>query len=317
MKIYDFLKGSKAFINFSKNTERGAVPHAAIVYCRDEYTLKSMLKLYAAALLCESDKKPCLSCSNCQRVIKDMHPDCQVFPKKGNRITVEDTGKIIEEGSLRPCEGDRKVFLLMYGESMSPAAQNKLLKTLEEPEEPAYIFIGTANIDSLLPTVKSRCALIEVELFSPERILSFLSEYCPSGNNSIAAYSCGGMVGKAIEMAMSSEYLDLYNQVYGMLDRLNSSDDVADYCRLFSSYRDKQEVLDVMQLYFRDLLMCKRGKDLVLNKGAVLESAAATRSERQLISYIEAAGEAKRRLQLNCVPEAVFENILIDIIEEE
>ena len=317
MKIYEFLKDSKAFINFSKKARAGVLPHAAIVYCRDEFTLRAMLKLFACAALCEMPQRPCLGCRTCDRVLKEVHPDCLIYPKKGGRISAEDTGRIIGEVSLRPCEGDRKVFLLMYGESMLPSAQNKLLKTLEEPEEPAYIFIGASNIESLLPTVRSRCALFEVELFSAEKIFAFLSDYCPAGSNKVAASSCGGLVGKAIEMAMSSEYLEVYNHIYGMLDHLKRGDDVLDYSRLFSTYKDKQEVLDIMQLYFRDLLMAKRMGRLRQDKQAGLEKAAASRTERQLIRYIEMAGEAKRKLQLNCSAEAVFEDILSEIASEE
>ena len=317
MKVYEFFKGTKAFINFSENAQRGLIPHAAIVYCRDEFSLRAILKLFACAVLCEMPKKPCLGCRTCDRVLKEVHPDCLIFPKKGGRISVEDTGRIIGEVSFRPCEGDRKVFLLMNGESMLPSAQNKLLKTLEEPQEPAYIFIGTSNMESLLPTVRSRCALVEVELFPPEKIFAFLQDYCPAGNNKVAASSCGGLVGKAIEMAMSFEHLEVYNHIYGMLDNLKTSDDVLDYCRLFASYKDKQEVLDIMQLYFRDILMAKRKGRLRQDKQAGLERAASSRTERQLIRYIEMAGEAKRKLQLNCSAEAVLEDILSEIASEE
>ena len=45
------FKGTKVFINFSENAQRGLIPHAAIVYCRDEFSLKAILKLSACAVL--------------------------------------------------------------------------------------------------------------------------------------------------------------------------------------------------------------------------------------------------------------------------
>ena len=82
----------------------------------------------------------------------------------------------------------------MNGESMLPSAQNKLLKTLEEPQEPAYIFIGTSNMESL--------AHGEVEVrssrwSSSRKDFCLLQDYCPAGNNKVAAPSCGGWRGKS------------------------------------------------------------------------------------------------------------------------
>ena len=40
---------------------------------------------------------------------------------------------------------------------MSTAAQNALLKTLEEPPGPGYLVLLATSADALLPTTRSRC----------------------------------------------------------------------------------------------------------------------------------------------------------------
>lgn len=48
-------------------------------------------------------------------------------------------------------------------DALSVTVQNKLLKTLEEPQDSVLIFLGTSNRDRLLDTVRSRCSVIRVQ----------------------------------------------------------------------------------------------------------------------------------------------------------
>lgn len=53
---------------------------------------------------------------------------------------------------------------------MTPAAQNKLLKTLEEPPANVHILMGATSEYGLLPTVLSRVRRLEIHPF-PDRVL--------------------------------------------------------------------------------------------------------------------------------------------------
>ena len=59
--------------------------------------------------------------------------------------------------SMKPFASIAKAATIVDGERMNEAAQNKLLKLLEEPPEGYVIAILTSNADRLLPTVRSRC----------------------------------------------------------------------------------------------------------------------------------------------------------------
>ena len=50
----------------------------------------------------------------------------------------------------------RRVAIIQEADKMLPAAQNILLKTLEEPPVDTVIFLTTAYPESLLPTIRSR-----------------------------------------------------------------------------------------------------------------------------------------------------------------
>ena len=59
-----------------------------------------------------------------------------------------------------PSEAQRKVYVLRQADTMNPAAQNALLKLLEEPPRSASFILAAERAESLLPTVRSRCEVI-------------------------------------------------------------------------------------------------------------------------------------------------------------
>lgn len=64
--------------------------------------------------------------------------------------------------AIKPTNRQPKVVIIQNAETLTEEAQNALLKTLEEPPDNAYLILLTKNTDFLLPTVISRCQVIEL-----------------------------------------------------------------------------------------------------------------------------------------------------------
>jgi hypothetical protein len=60
----------------------------------------------------------------------------------------------------QPLHGHIHAACIFHAEAMTTAAQNALLKTLEEPPPSARIVLTTTSPDGLLDTIKSRCECI-------------------------------------------------------------------------------------------------------------------------------------------------------------
>ena len=98
------------------------------------------------------------------------HPDYHVVTRQlirhhdatGKSKAIDLTVKVIRPELVEPAnrksiEGVGKVFVVEEAETMNAAAQNALLKTLEEPHGRTLIVLLTDRPESLLPTVRSRC----------------------------------------------------------------------------------------------------------------------------------------------------------------
>ena len=116
----------------------------------------------AAAYLCEGDHPPCGVCRACRKVSAFTHPDVyRAAPAPDKReIAVDQIRALRADAYIRPNEGKRKVYVIDPADAMNPAAQNALLKVLEEGPAYAAFLLTAAQPGLLLDTVRSRCELL-------------------------------------------------------------------------------------------------------------------------------------------------------------
>ena len=104
-----------------------------------------------------------------RRELHQHHPDPQVRQRKGLELSVEVVRHfLIEPAYVRPAVGAAKVFIVHEADRMSHAAQNALLKTLEEPPLGTFLILLVEQPEQLLPTILSRCQPVPFALLPRE-----------------------------------------------------------------------------------------------------------------------------------------------------
>ncbi len=169
MLLNEFASGGneRQIKALSESVAAGRVSHAYILECEGARDPEALAKAFLKALLCdESRGYGCGECVTCSKIDHDNHEDVLYVRAndKGN-ITVPQIAQIGERLRVRPI-GERNVAVILGAEGMNEQAQNKLLKTLEEPAGDSVILLLCGNTDNLLRTVISRCAVFR--LSSPE-----------------------------------------------------------------------------------------------------------------------------------------------------
>ena len=69
--------------------------------------------------------------------------------------------KLLQKVFLKPRNSEDKAVIITNASLLTLPAQNALLKLLEEPPEHTYLFLLVDSVDSLLPTILSRCQVIK------------------------------------------------------------------------------------------------------------------------------------------------------------
>jgi len=91
------------------------------------------------------------------------HPDFLIVNQpESNSIGIEAIKKLKIKLSLKPFSAKIKLAIILTAEKLTLPAQNALLKALEEPSASSLIILVASHLESLLPTIVSRCEVIKL-----------------------------------------------------------------------------------------------------------------------------------------------------------
>lgn len=185
----------------------------------------TLARWLAAAMQCSAQGAPCGKCNACRKVLAGIHPDVIVCEDQNHKqFGVDCARRICADACLRPNEGNRKVYI--FPQELNLAAQNTLLKLIEEPPAYAAFLILSCNADQLLPTVRSRCQELRLSPLPEATILQALRQHCPGkaeADYRAAAAMSGGVLGQAIaaiDQTGLTEFSSLFAQAYAQRDRM-------------------------------------------------------------------------------------------------
>lgn len=197
------------------------------------------------------------------------HPDFRLIePEPNKEIKVEAVRDLIEETQALPSWAVWKVLVIDGADRLTGASANALLKALEEPPEKVRFFLLAEQIDSVLATIRSRCAVVSYRRLSEQLILTKLLEYTQDEKKALAcARSAEGSLGRALRCLVSGQ-LTMRDEMINVLTLTSRKD-------LFAAFSAVNEVTDLQQSIrflgqlLRDLLVIDIAPSRVINADAV------------------------------------------------
>ena len=147
------------------------VSHAYILEGDASVDKLSLAKEFIKAVICEdrqADGSSCDVCITCQKVDHDNHEDIYYVSADGNSIKDEAVEEMQRRLANRPNAGNRNIVIMEQADTMTLRAQNRLLKTLEEPAPGTVILLLSENAEHLAQTVRSRCIIYRLHSLGTE-----------------------------------------------------------------------------------------------------------------------------------------------------
>jgi DNA polymerase III subunit delta' len=181
----------------------------------------------------ETDKKD-------TRVLVQTHPDVLILPPDPPQLLIKlgQVRTLIGRSQRTPSEAPAKVFVITSAAFMKEAA-NSLLKVLEEPPTYVHILILAENLGELLPTIRSRCAVVRLGALPAEEIEALLARLRPESNKTeraLLARLSEGAVGRALGFNLT-EYVAARADALVILRSAMQSGDHSALFRMTETYR--------------------------------------------------------------------------------
>ena len=328
MPGFEEIVGHEQIVTHLKSAMKlGKVSHAYILSGEKGCGKKLLADVFAETLQCEKGgTEPCGSCHSCVQAQSGNHPDIiHLMHEKPNSISVDDVRtQIVNDVLIKPYSGKYKIYIVPDAEKMTAAAQNALLKTIEEPPAYAVILLLANNASALLPTILSRCVMLSLKPVADDKVKQYLMEHVqvPDYEADVCVAFAQGNVGKAIQLAASDDFNELKASALQLIKRLHDIDlyEMTEAVKQISEYKLQiNDYFDLMMIWYRDVLYYKATKDVngLIFKDEVydIKRQAEQSSYNGIEEILQALSKAQVRLNANVNFDLVIELLLLTIKE--
>ena len=199
-------------------------------------------------------------------------------PWENSFILIDDIRALKKTLAVTSYEGSGAVVLLLEAQRLKAESANALLKILEEPPPATHFVLTATSMESLLPTIVSRCQPLATPVLAQTVIASFLQEYqqIEPKRAAFIAKICNNNLRHAL--ALVEENLEGTRNVaiefLRMAFKFNRPLEQMDFLQQLLSERERQELqtlLKFCQLWIRDAYVLKacgenqQAEELIIN----------------------------------------------------
>lgn len=150
----------------SRAVTSGSISHAYLLEGDRTIDKLGLAENFVKAILCKAGGgDSCESCPSCHKINHGNHEDLIYLAAEGNSIKDEAVEELQARLKKKPYVGDRNIVILQDADTMTLRAQNRLLKTLEEPATGTVMILLSENMEALTQTILSRCVIYKLNPF--------------------------------------------------------------------------------------------------------------------------------------------------------
>ncbi|MCH2305375.1 MAG: AAA family ATPase [SAR202 cluster bacterium] len=278
---------------------------------------------------CESNDKPCSSCTQCVRIDRNVHSDVRYLVPNSSTdfIGIKHVKELKSEVYLKPYEGKNRIVIIDQIHRLTKEASNSLLKILEEPPENVIFILLTNKFKSVLPTIVSRCRIFQLKTTSRDVISLHVTNNFSINDEMVKEISAisEGRLGWAIKASNDFQIVEnLKKEIIEINDIFNSGIDekfkyIDNLASEFSSDRNSLPMkLQLWIDFLRDLIFYKSGfkerlKFSIMQKDYQIIGSQISYSE--IVKLIVNLDSITQYFDNNINPKLLLERFVLDLPE--
>jgi len=331
MSFKDIVGQERAIKILKKSLKENKVS-SSYIFVGSEGTGKKLTAIeFTKAVNClnlNKNLEACDNCHSCNEINKQCCPDLKIVKKTKGLIKIEQIREIRKEIALKPFRNKKKVYIIDKAEKMTLEASNCLLKTIEEPPYYAIIILICSKIDPILPTIVSRCQIVNFGLITSLNIKELLLnkiDNLEKDKAEIISKLAQGSIGKAFKLSRDKEYFIRREEALDYLSAISPGkygDDIFAKVEKIISEIDKiEEILEMIKLWYRDILIIKNtgNQKYIVNcdKLEILGKKSQIYSQKMLIDILDYLEQVEEYLMKNVNKRLILERLFIKMVGVE
>ncbi|MBP2078551.1 DNA polymerase III subunit delta' [Oceanobacillus polygoni] len=309
----------------TNSIKKDRVSHAYLLQGERGTGKGAIALLIAKGLFCrnKSGVEPCNECNNCKRIDSRNHPDVHWIEPDGQSIKIEQVRNLQKEFTYSGLESNQKVYVIKDADTLTVNAANRILKFLEEPSKETTAIMLTENSQSIIPTIRSRCQVIDLK---PLHAASFQNRLIEQGmveNQAVLISALTNNFDEAFRWSEDAWFAEARKLMVQLIEMfITKPEDVYLFIHSrwvvhFKERQEQEQGLDLLLLAFKDILYYHIGNEDMMvfftSNDPLVEKAAMSFSQEHLVNSLNFVLQAKRKLKQNVQPTLVIEQLALQI----
>jgi len=309
-KIFNMLKKAKANDRLS---------HAYLFYGEEGTGKKEMAYALAALLYCPNGG--CLECDTCKTILSGNHMNVDYIGIMDDKkkISKEQVSDLQEEFSKTSLVDGTRIYIVDGIDTASTAAQNSLLKFIEEPiNKTPTVGIFIANeLSNVVSTIQSRCI---IEHFSAIPHLDRAKILIDEGYDelsSILATSLTNNPDEAVEIINNNNFETFKASFLDLIDLAKPKDAINYYLNhlsIFSYESNLNVLLNWYLLFLEDASFYSTKANLILSPLCDKIITYRKKNENKLKERMDLVLSLSSKLKTNVIAKNVFHELITKIL---
>lgn len=312
----------------TNSIEKNRVSHAYILHGSRGTGKKSLAELFTKTLFCESPngQEPCQQCDKCERIASGNHPDVHWVEPEGNSIKNDQIKELRKEFSFTGFESAKKVYVIVAADTLTVNAANRILKFLEEPDTKTTALLLTENAQGLLPTIQSRCQIIDLQPLDRAAFQNRLIQekaVSITENNAQFLSALTNNIEEAIQLHEDGYVYERKNIVKDLVYTLVTNYDeryLFIHQKWFATMKEKEEQeqgIELLLFALRDIMdyQVERLDGLVIFSAddGLLKRAANHWSDKKVLAMMKVVLQARQKLKQHIHPTLLMEQMVLQL----
>lgn len=302
--------------------QNNRLSHAYLFYGEKGVGKKEMAYYFATMLYCKNSG--CLECHECQSILNDEHMNVHYVGVLNDKklISKNQIDALQEEFAFTSLLEGARIYIIDGIDTASIAAQNSLLKFIEEPvnSESTYGIFIADDVTNVISTIRSRCINVYFPPLPHEYIRQLLLD---NGLKEIKCYLTpylSNSVEESLIIAKDESYDRLFDSFQAFLalrDSMNGILFLKSFADFFNDSKNLTMFFHLLTAFYENMFtFYSSGKCNIPPLEAEMKSFSKRFSFKKAKENLELILKLESRIDSNCLAKNIMHELIVGLFKE-